>query len=758
MAMNISNRFSLGHLFGIAVAGLLFVTPVYASEPDGVTPVPPRPMSLDVQERVLAEVVQTARLPVPYAISLGHVPVSRMSRERSEALVKGVRPKVGFPRDVAALKCTDASDLLVWQALPDGAQVAALSIASPEASGIRLGLLIRSLPQQSILRFYAQGDKTTVEVATGREVLESIARNLSSGDTSAAAHTFWTPLALGNEASVEIELPPGVAADTVRFSVPQISHLFMSPLEFEQSIQQQRAAASCNLDASCYLGTWGNTSKAVARMHYVEAGYAYVCTGTLLADRGGTSTPYFLSANHCIADQTTASTLETRWFYRSSSCNLSSTNSSTTTLIGGAVLLYNSAVTDTSFLKLNRAAPTGSYFAGWWPSLPMSTSSVVGIHHPTGDLLKISFGSVAGYLDCTADNGSGSYSCSDTAASSAEFISVTWQQGITESGSSGSGLWAQSSDGSYYLVGTLRGGTSSCGGAGADTYGRFDLAYNTALKQWLDSGAVSTYALTVTKTGSGTVTSSPSGINCGTDCTESYTSGTNVTLTATAATGSSFSGWGGACSGTSTTCTVSMSEAKTVSANFIGTLSNGMQLTALSGALDSETRYAITVPAGATNLKIVTSGGTGDVDVYVRFGSMPTTTTYDCRAYSPGNGETCTLAAPFAGTYYVLLVGYEAFSGVALVSSYTSTPATTTSVADCIFNWAESYYASLFAPAGAVSLTSGPYYYRYYATTNSYLGTSSSDNHLYYIGLLSGGGLLDVGLIDTWRQTAGCSP
>jgi uncharacterized repeat protein (TIGR02543 family) len=72
----------------------------------------------------------------------------------------------------------------------------------------------------------------------------------------------------------------------------------------------------------------------------------------------------------------------------------------------------------------------------------------------------------------------------------------------------------------------------------------------------------------VTKTGSGTVISSPSGINCGSTCSASYASGTSVTLTATAASGYSFSGWGGACSGTSATCTVSMTAARSVNATF----------------------------------------------------------------------------------------------------------------------------------------------------------------------------------------------
>src|SRR5262245_31559044 len=78
-----------------------------------------------------------------------------------------------------------------------------------------------------------------------------------------------------------------------------------------------------------------------------------------------------------------------------------------------------------------------------------------------------------------------------------------------------------------------------------------------------------TYSLTVTKagTGSGTVTSSPAGISCGTTCSGSYNSGTAVTLTAAAASGSTFSGWSGACTGTGS-CSVTMDAAKSVTANF----------------------------------------------------------------------------------------------------------------------------------------------------------------------------------------------
>jgi subtilase family serine protease len=98
-----------------------------------------------------------------------------------------------------------------------------------------------------------------------------------------------------------------------------------------------------------------------------------------------------------------------------------------------------------------------------------------------------------------------------------------------------------------------------------------------------------------------------------------------------------------------------------------GTVISG--LAASKGGVTSN--YTLVVPAGATNLSISISGGTGDADLYVRLGSAPTTTTYTCRPYLSGNNETCTFAAPSAGTYYVNVRAYATFSGVSLTASYT---------------------------------------------------------------------------------------
>lgn len=83
-----------------------------------------------------------------------------------------------------------------------------------------------------------------------------------------------------------------------------------------------------------------------------------------------------------------------------------------------------------------------------------------------------------------------------------------------------------------------------------------------------DPPPANTFDLTVNLSGSGSVISSPAGIDCGSDCTENYTDGTSVTLTATPGGNEQFSGWQGACSGTQTTCTVLMTEARSVMATF----------------------------------------------------------------------------------------------------------------------------------------------------------------------------------------------
>ncbi len=99
-------------------------------------------------------------------------------------------------------------------------------------------------------------------------------------------------------------------------------------------------------------------------------------------------------------------------------------------------------------------------------------------------------------------------------------------------------------------------------------------------------------------------------------------------------------------------------------------LTNGVPKTGLSGATGSSQTFTLAVPAGATGLKFVTSGGTGDADLYVKWGSAPTTSSYDCRSIGSSNSETCSITTAKTGTYYVLIKGYRAFSGLSLTGSH----------------------------------------------------------------------------------------
>ncbi len=78
------------------------------------------------------------------------------------------------------------------------------------------------------------------------------------------------------------------------------------------------------------------------------------------------------------------------------------------------------------------------------------------------------------------------------------------------------------------------------------------------------------------------------------------------------------------------------------------------------------------VPAGATGLKFVTSGGTGDADLYAKFNAAASSASYDCKSEGTTTAETCSIATAQAGTYYVTIYGYSAASGISLTGSYTA--------------------------------------------------------------------------------------
>jgi serine protease len=119
----------------------------------------------------------------------------------------------------------------------------------------------------------------------------------------------------------------------------------------------------------------------------------------------------------------------------------------------------------------------------------------------------------------------------------------------------------------------------------------------------------------------------------------------------------------------SQTSTATKSVTVTATSNV---LQNGVGITISDSTVNHQQNWTMAVPAGATNLVFSMSGGTGDADLYVKFGSAPTTSSYDCRPYITGNNETCTISNIQAGTYYVMVNAYAAYSGVTLKGSYTA--------------------------------------------------------------------------------------
>ena len=101
-----------------------------------------------------------------------------------------------------------------------------------------------------------------------------------------------------------------------------------------------------------------------------------------------------------------------------------------------------------------------------------------------------------------------------------------------------------------------------------------------------------------------------------------------------------------------------------------GVLKNGVPVTGLAASQGQDVTYTMAVPSGASNISFTISGGSGDADLYTRFGSAPTDSAYDCRPWADGNNETCT-GTQSNGTYYLRVKAYSSFSGVTLTGSYT---------------------------------------------------------------------------------------
>jgi serine protease len=100
-------------------------------------------------------------------------------------------------------------------------------------------------------------------------------------------------------------------------------------------------------------------------------------------------------------------------------------------------------------------------------------------------------------------------------------------------------------------------------------------------------------------------------------------------------------------------------------------LVNGVLKTGISGGQGEQDMFVINVPASAANLVVTMNGGSGDADLYVRYGNEPNLSAFDCRPYIGGNFEVCTFPTPSEGPYYVMAYGYSSYTDTTLLATYT---------------------------------------------------------------------------------------
>lgn len=409
--------------------------------------------------------------------------------------------QTGFSRPVSATSLTKSQQqLLTWSTTDTGVLRASLRLSSTGAKALRVGLEVQSLPDDAVLRVYAEGS-SKAQQTTGAHINERIRANVAADGDSANARTYWMPSTLGEATILEVDLPAGRDTSGVSVAIPKLIHQVQNAMEAE--LGQLQAKSDCPAltpDATCTLPPAVN---AVTTMDFVDAGTPYVCTGTLIANRGTTQQGYVLTANHCISNQTVASTIVTWWFYRSSACNSTTINPNNVSVPGGATLRYNKSEvssyvdrngqilvtsdgTDTALIDLVGAPPAGTMYAGWaFQRTAINTNTTYsGLHHPLGNFLRRSDGKLTNYFVYVGNDLGDAWN--DTQYPMYE---VGWTSGITEGGSSGSALFQDADTANPKIIGQLWGGFSSCTNtAGKDYYGRFDIAYENGLINWLNPG------------------------------------------------------------------------------------------------------------------------------------------------------------------------------------------------------------------------------------------------------------------------------
>lgn len=394
----------------------------------------------------------------------------RATAARAAAVTdKRVPLQIGFARDVPSeIGLIDLS-ALAWIDLGDGRRAARIVLESPAAAAIRAELMLTGSAQGLSFRFGSNTPGAQVFGPYAWEELQPVSR--------------WSPVLEGASAIIDIELAPGASPAGRFLTIPLVSHLTAAgadlALEQIKRVGDIGRAGKCNVDIACVANPSSdllNASASVAQIVFTDAGNTYLCTGSLVNSRDASGVsqqiPYFVTANHCVGNSTAAGTINFYWNFQAVACD-SQTVPNYQVTAGGASLLYTSYDIDLTFLRMNNSPPPGVFLAGWDATPVFPGTSVVSLHHPSGDLKKITTGQSVDFAHDFDDlQNPGIF------VPQGIYLRASWTQGTTEVGSSGGGVYTRGANGQYQLRGILHGGEASCQAPqGLDYYGRFDLAY-----------------------------------------------------------------------------------------------------------------------------------------------------------------------------------------------------------------------------------------------------------------------------------------
>ncbi|MGZ5078342.1 MAG: hypothetical protein ACXWHZ_02215 [Usitatibacter sp.] len=383
------------------------------------------------------------------------------------------RVVIGITREVTADGSLPAAAQMPWAPV-DGGRAAQIAVTSPEAGSMRLSIDLAGVPEDVEMVFF------------GSDLPSRLEGPIRVGDIRDRTAPWESPLTEGATQTVEFFVPSRHDPATLAIRIVAASHIFTTPSSrFTKLIQDIGAAGTCNVDVPCSaLDTsiaFQNAAGSVAQMVVTDGSKTFLCTGSLLNDSDPSSQiPWFYSANHCFDNesppyktaaqmQTVANTLATLWSFQASGCINGHGSgvplSSWSQLNGGAAYIYSNAQSDALFLRLNNAPPAGAFYSGWDPNPIAAGTAVITIHHPMGDLKKVTQGTALGFSTPGVGGGAN------------QFIQVRWSLGTTEPGSSGGGLWTLNGT-QYLLRGALWGGDALCTNmAGTDNFACFDQVY-----------------------------------------------------------------------------------------------------------------------------------------------------------------------------------------------------------------------------------------------------------------------------------------